>query len=337
MIRVACNLPLKTDATSWWRGAGPLAVLQKQNRQLDFDWSISAWSWPEMKKYDVLFVQRPFKPDHVSLIQMAKSYGLPVWVDYDDFLFAIPTDNPTHGMYIRDELQEAVKKCLAMADYLTFSTKHLETLYRPYFKCQSEVLPNAWDFLHDTRQRRQGLPERQPLVTWRGSNTHTRDLMAYAREITMVQNRASLSRYLFQYLGYNPWFITDHTPHERTIWAEPMDPKVYLEHLFVTAPVLMQVPLAYSDFNLSKSNIAWMEAAYAGAASLVPNWPEWKVPGALNYGSPAEYHDLLVASLEGGIDLAKSAALSWEYVEDVLDVRKVNKVRETIIEKLRNA
>ena len=83
-----------------------------------------------------------------------------------------------------------------------------------------------------------------------------------------------------------------------------------------------------------KSIRARMEAAYAGAAALVPDWEAWRMPGALTYKDNAEFKQKLNACLAGEIDLGLAARMSWEYVEANLLLNHVNQKRRLIIERM---
>jgi hypothetical protein len=49
------------------------------------------------------------------------------------------------------------------------------------------------------------------------------------------------------------------------------------------------VNLYYNQFNLCKSHIAWLEATFAGAVTIAPNWPEFNRLGVVRYNDEAEF------------------------------------------------
>jgi hypothetical protein len=57
----------------------------------------------------------------------------------------------------------------------------------------------------------------------------------------------------------------------------------YIAHFREIAPSVLFKPLTNIPHNRTKSNCAWIEAAYAGGVCLGPDWEEWQVPGMVNY------------------------------------------------------
>lgn len=335
MYSLLVNIPHLTDATSWYRAARPLGVLRKQFRNIQYQ-IMDTYNWATCSFPDAAFFQRPFTPKHWDTIQMVKSEGMKVWIDYDDLLTEVPTDNPTYSQYSAPAIQEVLPKIISSADVLTVSTKVLKEEYSKWNK-NIVVIPNSFDF-KQCNNRPEKMTPRMPILTWRGSKTHDRDLMEYARVIIEVQNSKNPEalKHVWQYIGTNPWFITNFTPHERTVWAEPMDPKIYLEHLMITSSKAMHVPLHDSKFNRAKSNIAWIEASYAGMATICPDWEEWRNPGSILYKTPGEYRDALYAVVNNEIDVEKQALQSWEYISEMYNLEKWNLTRAEVLAQIFN-
>ena len=72
----------------------------------------------------------------------------------------------------------------------------------------------------------------------------------------------------------------------------------YMELLRQVSPWVNIVPLARNDFNLAKSNLAWLEGSAIGAATLAPKWEEWLRPGVVNYDGPHEFSNRLKGLLD---------------------------------------
>jgi len=294
---------------------------------------LSAYNWGYIRGYDAAFFQRPYKKEHLQVIEMCKDMGKKVWVDYDDYLHGVPTDNPAHSIYNKKETQEIVYKCIAMADQVSVST---EELRRQYLKLNKNITTIRNCIPMDLFKWRNNAPSiaRTKSISWRGSRTHQRDLMTFAKEIISASHDKRFQEWVWYFIGDSQWMATDHMPHERTIWTEPMDPILYFLEMYRVAPSCMQVPLHDNLFNRCKSNIAWLEATFAGAAAIVPDWEEWKHPGTLNYSSQEQYLTQLEAVMSGQVDVEANAKLSMEYIGDSFNLEIENLKRIEIIKKI---
>jgi hypothetical protein len=136
------------------------------------------------------------------------------------------------------------------------------------------------------------------------------------------------------FLGDAPWFA-DYMPAEKVICSEPVDPAEFWDLLARIRPDVMMVPLKDCPFNRSKSNIAWMEGTWAGAATIAPDFPEWQRPGVTTFGSSEGFltglRSLLAAPRS---TLEQKANESWYHIEQNLSLTAVNKARHAILEGL---
>ncbi len=100
------------------------------------------------------------------------------------------------------------------------------------------------------------------------------------------------------------------------------------------APSAMIFPLHEHPFNRCKSNIAWLEATFAGAACIAPDWAEWRHPGVLNYTDEHSFSDQMNSVMRGDVDVEDLARTSWAYIQDNLTLEKVNKLRWQVVTSL---
>lgn len=165
------------------------------------------------------------------------------------------------------------------------------------------------------------------MVFWRGTATHSRDLMQYREQILKVSKENP--ELLWAFLGPDPWFITEEIPSAiRFPEARALG---YWEAIGSIRPSIMMVPLADTSFNRSKSNIAAMEGAFCGAASLVPDWEEWQLPGVHKYTN--DFYEKLTEMIhEDPAVLKKDADETFAYVMDKLHLDAVNPLRRRIID-----
>lgn len=335
MIRLLTHVPSMSDATSFYRGIGPLGDMLhhgeiKNELQLI---TVNTYNWATIAMSNCVFIQRPYTKDHVTTIEMCKDQGKKIWVDYDDLLLDVPSDNPSYSVYNKQEIQDSVKKCLMMSDHVSVSTEHLKRQYEKYSN-KITLIRNCLPMYMLGWRNKLSPNKRTRSIAWRGSRTHQRDVMTCAREIIELSKDERFFDWIWYFVGDNQWAVTDQMPHNRTIWTEPIDTILYFQEMFKIAPSLLQVPLHESNFNKSKSNIAYLEAVFSGALCLAPDWEEWKHPGCLNYSTPHEYRLHLETVLKGELDIEKTSKQAWEYTQDVFSLRKENQKRINIIKEM---
>jgi hypothetical protein len=279
----------------------------------EFNWTHSALS-------DVIMIQRPYRESDMEVISIAQSYGVKVWVDYDDDLFAVPKSNPTHSLYGKNETMLNVLNCMIRADVITASTDFLADRIR---KALSEADQKNDNKVFTARNALMDhvIPKVKPkagnndLVLWRGSSTHDADLISVGNQIVAAQK--TNPKWVFHFQGYNPWYLTERMDEKRTTVGEPVDIGPYISLIKELSPKVMIVPLAEEVFNLSKSNIAWIEGTLAGAVVVAPDWPEWRRPGIIRY-NPQDARTFTVA-LQTAMELSDAERQSmvddsWAYI-----------------------
>lgn len=328
MRSILVSIPHATDATSFYRSVPPLVDMK---RKMDLNLVFAQmFDWSVMDMCDAFFMQRPFTAEHKMVATIAKDSRLPLWVDYDDDLFSVPSDNPAYGIYSNKDIQANVANIIAIADVVTVSTQKLKDKIAPLNR-NIIVVPNAFAGSRiEINTVDYNLPKKK-LVMWRGSQTHVRDVMSVGQQLIEVSN-AHAEDCAWNFVGANHWFVTDRMPKDKVIVTQPMDPKKYFQYIQKTKPGIMIVPLHDSEFNRSKSNIAWIEGSYAGAASLCPDWDEWRRPGAITYTSAKDFGEKLDMMIKGEIDLVAQAKQSWQYIQDLLTLEKVNALRINALE-----
>lgn len=326
------NIPNQDDATSYYRAIGPFGRLKRELSDLHIIPFVPEWKWSTLSLCDIAFLQRPFLPQHLTMAQIAKNCGVPVWADYDDDLFSVPQDNPVFQTYGSEVIRKAVAEVTALADVVTVSTETLAAKLKPLNK-NIHVIPNALDeHLPVFKREREPTPV-QKLVFWRGTNTHQKDLMTVAPEL--IDTARAFPDVTFKFLGYNPWFITEQMGPKQAVVAPAIDIMEYLNFLKAVQPPLTIVPLHNSEFNRAKSNIAWLETTMAGSAVIAPNLPEFRQPGVITYDTSALFGAHLTAALKGDYDLTARNRISWEAIQENYTLRTVNPKRVEILRQLK--
>lgn len=357
-MRLLCMFPSSGDATSLYRGVGPLATLKRQRKDLHLELDMAnMWRWDSMRSADACFLQRPGGDQHVQMVSLAIANYKPIWIDYDDDLFCVPESNPTHKLYSDPKIQNNMSEMIAKADVISVSTPYLADKIRQILERVKDgfksggisshtnmdpgkviVIPNAYDtdlmLPFDYK-----LPERRKVVVWRGSATHNDDLQMYAQAIGSAM--AKHLDWCFTFVG---------EPSPRVMWelekipgvklgtqlvhVPTMDPVNYFQFLLKVQPHLVMVPLVDGIFNRSKSNIGWIEATHAGACCLAPDWEEWQRPGVINYSNPATFARELDRYCAGKYDSKSRWKASQIFIQDQLTLPYVNTMRETLMKRL---
>lgn len=335
MIKILEVNPNTNDAMSFYRGRGPLQQLKKSYpTEIDFYPMGSGinCNWDMLGIFDLVFLLRPFDQGHINLMTTCKQYGIPTWVDYDDLLTNVPIENPAYPTYSTNAAKKNIKDILDMASVITFSTEHLRQTMGKDVLEKSYTIPNA----HYNKMLRNPAPFfPHKKVVWRGSKTHERDLQQFEgpiRDVMKNYQKNGNIEWNIEFMGMYPLSVTDYI---ESIFIPYMDKNSYFRYLSEVEGSISIVPLSHRpeelDFNKSKSNIAWLEATYAGMVCLCPDWPEWRKPGIVNYKDNLDFKEKLTAMIEGKFDLKSLHQLSWQYICSELTLEKVNQQRLSVI------
>lgn len=328
-ITLLCDIPNTEDGTSWYRAIGPLSHLQKHS-ELSIDINVTDdISWPILDLCDVFFSQRPFTNKHLKNLTLAKDLGVPIWLDYDDDLFAISTDNPAYNIFGTQDVQNNITQALNMADVVSVSTLSLaDNLWNRGFKKNFVVINNALNFKKfnwNSKPR-----PRSNKVFWRGSASHFRDVLTVTNDFVDLITKSE--GFEFQFIGDSLWFLTERCPPEKIKMIRPLTVNKYFSYIYEQAPKLFVAPLLTSKFNMAKSNIAYLEAIWSGALCVCPDMPEWRQTGALNYTNPSHFRSLVKQVMDmSEEDHSKLWVESLEHIYEHYNLDKVNKARESLL------
>lgn len=278
-INVLAFIPTPTDATSWYRGIGPLAHLKRQ-----YGVNVAragTVGWPDMIGWDVIFMQRPVSAQQLQVAKLAKDLGRPLWLDYDDDLMNVPIENKAWAYYQAPQTQKTIQHIWALADVITVSTKDLARKIKPFCK-NVVVVRNGFDPSILREQDMKPWENQKNIVSWRGTDTHQKDIMSYTPAILKAMDKHK--DWGMKFVGYNPYWIAENLP-DRYEHVLSSDVLTFFRVLRNVRARINIVPLHYNTFNHAKSNIGWLEAILCGSVSIVPKWEEWELPGAGHYTS----------------------------------------------------
>lgn len=324
--------PIITDAVSSWRAAGPLSKLEAQKkievRYIQGD----TLSWLDAVWADVVMMHRPFLPHHVPMMHILKELNKSIWSDFDDHLFDVHPSNTVYFNYSRPDVQASIRQCLQLSDVVSVSVEYLHEVYAPFLR-KCVVVPNAWD---DRLIRPIEKTTSSNLITWRGSDSHKNDLLSYLPNIASAIRKTP--NYNWKFIGYHAWEI----PHSlgmqsfggRVQWVPGQHFWSFYRNFSFLNPDLHIVPLELNNFNKSKSNISWIEAAMSGAPSIAPNWEMWNKPGCITYASASEFEQLIIEYSKDKDKLKTLRKDAVDYITTELPLDVINKKRMDIIESL---
>lgn len=329
LVNLFCIIPNDSDATSFYRGATPIGALRKVAPFLNVTFSGASVTPKDLCTADVLFIQRPMLAAHVSVAQLAKDLGAKVWIDFDDALLDVAASNPAAKVFNNPQTHRAIGDLIQIADLVSVSTEELKNIYSKKIGLAHKyrVIPNAWnDYIQCYPQPFKNSNR----VVWRGSDSHLESLM---------EETASLNRFLegtthpeVFFMGHHPWYLKQglqnvhNVPHQEIF--------NYFRTLSEIRPAIAFATLHDSPFNKCKSNIAWIEATYAGATFVGPDFPEFEKPGITNYNSGSLGYMLTKQMESSTTKLQELHEESWEYIKANYRLSEVNKLRAQLLREI---
>jgi hypothetical protein len=320
MIRIGIADSHPQNACSYYRGFGPLMKIKELSlRSLD----LKNINWLDMNNIDLVYMGRPDNPDFIKLIELCQTMHIPVWMDWDDDILALPSYNPAYKHF--ESMKNTIKKAISMVDIVTVSTPALVESFKD-LNNNIEVIPNAWNDFNFPMQKKDNNNES---ILWRGSDTHRDDLLEVLEPMAKVSK--NFVNWLFMFIGSNVWYITNYLQKAHNV--DGLHMLHYMKLLAESKAAVFQAPLVDNKFNRSKSNISWLEATFSGAAFIGPDLPEFNRPGIVKYNSLEKYQYNLEKLLNSKEYRQKKYKESFDYIQENLLLSKVNEKRKEIIEK----
>jgi glycosyltransferase involved in cell wall biosynthesis len=252
---------------------GPLSKIKGVTAQV-----IDKGNWLTLSDADIMFMERPWNDAHKEGIQYASAFNVPTWIDFDDDLFSIPPWNPSHKTYEPEKIKDSIKEICKLATVITVTTEQLKNVYGQ-FNPNVVVIPNALND-YNFPWRTDNWNETNTFH-WRGSRTHRGDLMKYKNEIVDLYKTTPNHRW--SWFGEEHWMVTEEMKSEDLIINSETEIVRYFVNTHNLLPSYAIVPLEDNTFNRGKSNIAWLEATWAGAITFAPDWEVWHQPGIVNF------------------------------------------------------
>lgn len=332
-ISVLTACPTFYDSSSFYRGAGPLSALHKTYPdKVNITYLPQQSEWHDYTKHDIFFVQRPFHQYHIIPMEMAKSYGLPIWLDFDDDVFNVPESNKANPTYANPHTKHILLQAIGLADVVTVSTEHLKRSLMQRLPVDQHmkirVINNAWPDLYFGANMRPVNFGRKEFF-WRGSQTHDEDIYRHLSSFKILSER--YPDWSFTFLGEPLWLIRDVIPERQLKIRHAVHLTAYFSLMRTLTAGVCLVPLHDHTFNKSKSNIAALESVFGGAICVGPAWEEWNNIGAGFYHENMTMADAASAAIE---NWEAVAALQRENLEEHYLLSRVNEARMLLINQL---
>ena len=315
-----------TSAISFYRGIGPLGEMRKSNPDIEFT-VLTELSWAICKELDLLFVARPNTQNDLAILNIAKRNKLPIVMDWDDDPFTVPVGNPAYQHHQKST--DVMKDCLKLADHVICSTIEVERAVKGFCP-NTTIIPNAFDnTLFDLPTQH---TKRRRNIVWRGGSTHRDDVMEHQDAI--VAAAKGNPDWLFTFIGDTFGAFEGISNIQFVEFTELM---YYIDLLHRMEPAIVVVPLKENNFNKAKSNIAWIEATYAGATTLAPSWSEaWDKPGIMRYKDKKDFGFKLNQLIKDATLYPAAWTASAEYIRNNLMLTDLNKERYRVIKEVYN-
>lgn len=301
------------DSTSWWRSGNVLPYIKHPDFELIDISDIKSFNWSNFSGVSTFVLQRPFASAHVSLIKVAKDMGAKIILDYDDLLTHVPQENPTHRQY-RDN-KETLFECINLADEIWASTQTIaDTFNHP----NTHIVPNAWNDYTFGIDGKRKFNKGTKKVMYRGGGSHEGDV--YDKADLLVKTIQGNTDFDFSFFGSRYTALEIRCGDNYHI-LEGMPLMDYFKYYFAENNNIAIFPLVDNLFNRGKSNIAMLEAIYAGSSFFGnKKLPEFNLPFI------SDINDLPEMLREYDLH-EKNNELGWEWVRDERLLSNVNKLR----------
>lgn len=269
--------------------------------------------------YTHLFLERPSGSHDLHVMKLAKQMGLKIIIDADDDCLHLDSYNPMYHVY--ENAKKTVLECISEADEVWVSTEGIKRSYALLNKNIHVIANSHNDYLFPVKDKRPFNMNTKKAV-WRGGQSHESDVYDKAEEIVKVVN--GNMDWMFYFVGCRfIWLEQRCGDNYQPVSQMPL--MQYFNFIYDQNPNVIFHPLCDTIFNKSKSNIAWVEASYAGAAFFGNN----NLPEFAKYSiENIEYlNECLTDNRKDLFEAWNRKA--WELIQDTLLLSNVNNQRVT--------
>jgi hypothetical protein len=215
-------------------------------------------NWWNVPHFDVVLVPRPTGDEGSRACEIVKELGKTLWLDFDDDLLHLPDDFEAD----KEKIRKVVTRCAGLADLVICSTQAVADLFRGKRTIVRKNMFNDFVFRFD------------PVFS--GNST-------FGFRGTERVHKWNVSRFR-KIFEEGDWIFWGGGMKE--FYGKHLNELTFIDFMVSLrnrAPGVMVKPLVDIPHNRAKSNCAWLEATYAGAVCVAPDWEEWSEPGITTY------------------------------------------------------
>jgi len=282
--RKVLAIPLENNATSYHRIIQPMyEILQRGGaweNKIQFlgekEDQLSQYEWA-----DILFIQCLYAPDAYKFYADQKKKGKFIILDFDDDYINIPADSPEQTEIIDKETGEThsfppqmrslfIQMFIQLADVVTVTNSHLKRLYSPWNK-NIKVIPNCVS----SEMKRDIFKEKNEKVKilWSGSSSHLPDLHHIKDALIKISEKYG-DEIEFHFQG--PIDFKKEFPELPLITYPSVPFGDYLDVLQGINADIAIAPLRDHIFNMSKSNLKFLQMTLMGSAYIASKYGPYK-------------------------------------------------------------
>ena len=164
--------PSDMGACRFYRCAIPAEALNAVGIDAQLPESTRLDTWVKEDPDRLVVLQRSHNPQARARLSRFHNEGRPFVFDVDDWLWGLEDDNPAFPVYDNPAVRENLDWMAHNATVMTCSTEPLAENIQSTFGREAHVVRNALPH----RLINPDYEEREPIIFWRGSNTHKRDV-----------------------------------------------------------------------------------------------------------------------------------------------------------------
>lgn len=199
--------------------------------------------------------------------------GVPWMYDVDDAIWALTPDNPGAEHFWKPEVQRIIQWTMEAAPMVTVSTEPLAEMVRERYRRHAGhddatviVIPNSLP-----ERLSKPLPgEREHVVFWRGSPTHSKDIEVIRPAMRAAEKAGA--RVVLAGADYRRELGLSNA--EMLGWVNNTED--YIEKVRELRPTIQLIPLMPNEFNRAKSQVALLEARAVGAIPMVADFEPYQ-------------------------------------------------------------
>lgn len=216
---------------------------------------------------DLVVFQRAVGSLFVDWAKECRARDIKTIFEMDDDLFHIPKNNPAAWFWHKKAVQKLLRQMIDLSDTIVVSTPPLreriieETGRKDTTVAFNHLHPQVWGpAVVDGVQR---FPNHgRVVIGWQGSNTHDADFKVALPALARILD--DYPQAVVRFFGNVPMTVKGVIPETRFQWARGVPFDRYPATLYFMNYDIGLAPVTTAKFNLSKSNLKWLEYSALG-------------------------------------------------------------------------